>query len=243
MFRISAYILAAVLMTGGSLSARPPGGGHGGGRGGGYSGSYRGGSYSHDGSYNHGGYYNHGYNRSGFSIGVFPGYGYRSYSPYGGGYGYGSYYSTPSYYSEPYYSSEPYYVEPPVVANQYEPPTVVVPGAEEAAEPPASSETKIQIMVPDPSARVWVDGLSMSSTGPSRVIGFPDEQPGTVYAHKLVATWMRDGRQVKEEREVKIVGGKTTTVDFTRPATRPSQAQPSQSQPSTMPPVPLEENP
>jgi len=228
MFRISAYILAAVLMTGGSLSARPPGGG----RGGGYSGSYRGGSYSHGGSYNHGGYYNHGYNRSGFSIGVFPGYGYRSYYPYGGGYGYGS------YYSQPYYSSEPYYVAPPEVTTQYESPTVVVPGAEEAAEPVASSETKIQIMVPDPSAKVWVDGLSMSSTGPSRVIGFPDEQPGTVYAHKLVATWMRDGKEVKEEREVKIVGGKMTAVDFTRPATKPSQTQP-----STMPPVPLEENP
>jgi uncharacterized protein (TIGR03000 family) len=155
---------------------------------------------------------------------VFPGYGYRSYYPYGGGYG--------SYYDEPYY------VTPPEVADQYEPPTVVVPGAEEAAEPAASSETMIRIMVPDPGARVWIDDLKMSSTGPSRVIGFPDEQPGKAYVHKLVVTWMRDGQQVKEEREVKITGGKTTVVDFRRPATKPSQTQP-----STMPPVPLEENP
>jgi len=49
---------------------------------------------------------------------------------------------------------------------------------------------------------------------------------------------MRDGKEVKEEREVKIVGGKTTVADFTRTVTRPSQTQP-----STMPPVPLEENP
>jgi len=226
MIRITSYVLAAVLLTGGSLSARPPGGGgHGGGRGG----SYRGGS-SYGGSY-HGGYYNHGgYFRPGISIGVFPSVGYRSYYPYGGGYG--------SYYNEPYYSSEPYYASPPVVADQYEPPAVAVPGAEEAAEPAPSSDTRIRIMVPDPGAQVWVDDLKLSSTGPSRVIGFPDEQPGKAYTHRVAMTGMRDGREVKEVREVRVTGGQTTVVDFGRTA-----AQPSQAQPSTVPPLPREENP
>jgi uncharacterized protein (TIGR03000 family) len=229
MIRITSYVLAAVLMTGGSVSARPPGGGGhgGGGHSGGHSGSYHGGSYRggsyYGGSYR-GGSYNHGYYRPGISIGVFPGSGYRSYYPYGGGYG--------------SYDDQPSYIAPPVVVDQYEPPTVVVPGAEEAAEPAASSETMLRIMVPDPGAQVWVDDLRMSSTGASRVIGFPDEQPGKAYMHKLVVTWMRDGQEAKEEREVRITGGKTTVVDFTRPATKQPEAQP-----STIPPVPREENP
>ena len=202
MSRFTTFLTAAAAACGillcdvASTSARPPGGSRGGG------GSSRGGSYR--GSSYHGGGY-HDDHHSGFSIGIglggYPGYysGYRS-----------NYYSPGTYYDGTTYV-EPSYVEPSVVQpSEY---------VEPAQPGPAASTvgTRLRVILPDPNATVWFDGLQSTVSGNERIFEFSDEAAGKAYLHKVKAAWRGpDGKSMSQEREVRVQGGTAAVVDFRR---------------------------
>ena len=169
----------------------------------------------------YGGYNN--YSSPGISVGIGPvriGTGYGGYS----GYRSSSYYypSGSSYYP----SSGSYYSSPSVTYSQ----PSIVQGSSEEAESFTRGDTRVQVILPDPNAEVWFDGFRSEATGEVRSYGFPDDPHGQTRTHKFTAKFMRDGRMVTETREVKVTGGSSATVDFTKPG-------------KNLPETPREENP
>jgi len=207
------------------------------------SGGYGGYGRSYGGYGGFGSYYDGYYGRPGASFNIGPvrvGVG-------SGGYdGYRSYYSSPGYYSSPrYYSSSPgYYYSTPSTyysspGTYYSSPSVtysqpsIVQGDTEESEFVGPRGSQVEVILPDPQAQVWFDGVKSSSTGQVRHYGFPEDAQGKMNTHKFTATFLRDGEQVTETREVRVEGGKTAVVDFTKP----------QDSKSKKPKTPPEENP
>jgi len=189
------------------------------------SGGYGGYGRSYGGYGGYGRYYDGYYGRPGASFNIGPvrvgvgsgGYdGYRSYYSSPGYYSSPRYYSSPGYYSTPstYYSSPGTYSSSPSVT--YSQPSIVQGDAEEA-EFVGRRGSQVEVIMPDPQGQIWFDGLKSSSTGQVRYFGFPEDQPGKTNTHKFTATFMRDGEMVTETREVRVEGGKTAVVDFTKP--------------------------
>jgi uncharacterized protein (TIGR03000 family) len=143
------------------------------------------------------------YGRPGYGYG-YPGYpGYPGYSSlYRYPYGYPGYYPAPRYYPVPVQVVTPRYTEVRPVAY-------VAP-----QRPPAW----LQLVLPDASAKVWIDGKQTSSTGAQRLYESPPLDQGKWYTYQVTASWNKDGKAVNEQRTVWVQGGKTEVVDFTRPA-------------------------
>jgi len=213
MSRFSSFLLTAVLSCGAVLLtdnaalAQHRGGGHGGGgshhsSGGGH--HYGGGGHYYGHSH---GYYSHPYNGYYYRSPGF--YGYRRYSNY--------YVPGTSTYIE----DEPYYV--PDYAEEATVPDVA---AEDA------SPTRLTVVLPESRGTLWIDGLKIDSPSQSQSVEFPDEGTGRMYPHKVIATFDRDGKTVTEQRQVRISGGKSSVVDFTRSVESTSK----------VPPAPAPEN-
>jgi uncharacterized protein (TIGR03000 family) len=159
----------------------------------------------------HGGTNHHGdYHHNSFYPGVFGGYGLGSYGV--GGYGLGAYgydnYSYPrySYYNgpaAPYYSPQADYYMPPT--QYYVAPTAV-----------AADYARVDVVLPDPQARVWFDGTLTNQTGTERVFNTPSLTMGAAYTYQVRASWMQGGQEVSHQRAVSVSPGRTTVVDFTR---------------------------
>jgi len=205
------------------------GGGHGGGHvssgahwsGGGahWSGGHNAGHWS-GGAVNHGGYYHGGY------------YGHYGYRPYYG-YGYWPYYAfglgsyllpyannySNSYYSTPYYDSAPYY---DTYSDQSSvTPSYTYPSAQpELVVPAALNQARLEVIVPDPNAEVWIQGARTTTTGTRRVYVSPALSSGASYTYTVKGAWSRNGGVVTEQRNVPVTAGTTAVVDFTRPAAR-----------------------
>jgi len=187
---IPAVLAIGSLLSGPSLSEAAPRG-----RGGNVSrsanvrsgGTYRGGSYGR-------GY--GGYGRA---------YGYGGYAR-GYGYGYGGWWWPGYYYNAypyPYTYSNPTY-------DYYAPPAPPY-----VAAPVPSGTAAIEVIVPDPSARVWFDGTPTRLSGTDRIF-----QTGTLTSNGtycIRAAWNVGGREVSQERTVAVTPNQTTVVDFTRP--------------------------
>jgi len=201
MLRISSYLTAGVVAAGFILasaaetSARPPGGRPSGGRP----------SGARPQSQQYHSQYHRDYDRnrgSDFGIGLGIGLGVGAYSRYG--------------YQRGYYSpdSGPVYIERavPVMGDSED----SEPAGAYVAPSERSSRTYLRILLPDAEGSVWVDGLESTTTGESRMWGFPDESANRPYVHKVKATFSRDGETVTEEREVRVTGNTTAVVDFTR---------------------------
>jgi uncharacterized protein (TIGR03000 family) len=164
---------------------------------GGYGGYYGGGYYDGYRGYNN-------YYSPGISVGIGP---VRIGTGYGG---YGGYRSSSYYYP----SGNSYYYSSPSVT--YSQPSIVQ-GSSEEAESFTRGDTRVQVILPDPNAEVWFDGFRSEAIGEVRSYGFPDDRQGETRTHKFTAKFMRDGRMVTETREVKVTGGTSATVDFTKP--------------------------
>jgi uncharacterized protein (TIGR03000 family) len=59
--------------------------------------------------------------------------------------------------------------------------------------------------------------------GTERQFDTPPLEPGFKYFYTLKASWLQDGERITLERQVQVMPGQATVVDFTRP---PSQANP-----------------
>ena len=68
------------------------------------------------------------------------------------------------------------------------------------------------MILPDPQARVWVDGSQTNSTGAVRMFHTPALSSGGTYRVKMSATV--DGREMTRERSVTVNPGQTTVLDF-----------------------------
>jgi uncharacterized protein (TIGR03000 family) len=193
--------------------------------------------------------------------GAYHGYGgYGLYRPYGfypyGYYPYGWY--RPYYpvvgigigFYVPYYGSYAYPVapavivdgsagSPPVVANAppgNAPPPGTAPDAPPANKPPPDNAGHLQLKVPE-NAEVFVDGVQITQSGPTREIISPPVKVGTRYTYKISVRYTdAQGKAVNDTRDINFQANDWFSIDFTRPA--PPMANPP---PPTVELVPLKE--
>jgi uncharacterized protein (TIGR03000 family) len=164
--------------------------------------------------------------------GGYPYYGLGGGYPYyglGGGYpnyglGGGYYSSNPTYITQAYYpSSGPSYVAPAYIAPS-------APGAPDSGmqQPPAlpKNMAQIQVLLPDPEATLLFDGNKTTTLGRARVFDPPELEPGVQYHYKVTASWMQGGKVITDVRNVPVMGGQVSFVDFTRPASGEKVAPP-----------------
>ncbi len=83
-----------------------------------------------------------------------------------------------------------------------------------------SSPVLIYVTVPA-NAKLAVDGVPVSQTGPQRRLITPPFQFGQTGKYTLTATFTKDGKSVSVERTITVVGGKVTRVDLTKEAAKP----------------------
>ena len=168
-----------------------------------------------------GGYGNWGYGGGGYGMPGYRGY-YGSnlgYGLVGPGYSYGFggpiYSGMNSLYGGPVYSGMNYwgsnYAVNPGVAQQYQsfyPP--------ETGSQSAANEARVRVLVPDPSAKVLIDGNSTRQSGREREF-VTEMQPGSTGTYHIQARWTENGQPREETRDVQVQPGRTQFVDFTRP--------------------------
>jgi uncharacterized protein (TIGR03000 family) len=81
---------------------------------------------------------------------------------------------------------------------------------------PVRSPATIEVRLPNPQAQIAFDGHRTASRGSQRLYATPALKAGAEYYYDVTATWTEDGRQVKEDRRVKVTAGQVVTVDFAR---------------------------
>lgn len=244
MLRAKLYSSAALLAMG--IFALTPsvqaqhhgGGGHGGGGHGGghvssgahWSGGH--GSANWSGGHNAGHWSGGGVHHGGYHYGYRPYYGYGYWPYYAFGLGsyllpYANSYSN-SYYSAPYsYDSGPSY---DTYSDQsYVTPSYTYPSAQpsystpELVVPAALNQARLEVIVPDPNAEIWIQGAKTTTTGTRRVYVSPALSTGASYTYTVKGAWSRNGGMVTEQRNVPVTAGATAVIDFTRPAAARAQ--------------------
>ncbi len=126
-------------------------------------------------------------------------------------------YFYPSYYSG-YYPRYQDYSDIQYTVRSYEPPVTKV-----ATTPLAPAIARLQVLVPDADAEVWVEGHKTSSRGATRNFESPELRPGKDFTYDVKASWKQDGKTVTEERQVSVSAGGFFVVDF-RPRGEPVPA-------------------
>lgn len=181
-----------------------------------------------------GGYYGNSYGwgvtpyRYGWSGYSYPNSGYSYYQPYyynnwanspGLSYYYSSpgyAYSTPNYYSSGYYTTPNYSSSGTIVPNYYN----SIPSESGAVsssmyqDPTANNRVYLRVILPDPSARLTIQGQATSMTGTERVFYSPPMDPNGNYTYTLKATWVQNGQEVSREKTVDVRTGQNIVVRF-----------------------------
>jgi uncharacterized protein (TIGR03000 family) len=191
------------------------GGGHGGGGGGhGGGGGWHGGGgswHGGGGNYYHGGYYPY-YHRGFDGYGGYGGYG-ASYPGFGFYPGYYGVYA-PSYYS---YDDVPYYSDSNVIYSS----------SSDTPTPPAAPDEDrayMTIQLPVDRADVWIEGEKSVQEKASQDYVSPKLETGKKYYYEVRARWTdAKGKAVEVKRSFPIYAGRPVLVDFTEPATPPSE--------------------
>jgi len=81
---------------------------------------------------------------------------------------------------------------------------------------PVRSPATIEVRLPNHQAQIAFDGHRTASQGSQRLYATPALKAGAEYYYDVTATWTENGRQVKEDRRVKVTAGQVVTVDFAR---------------------------
>ena len=175
--------------------------------------AYRGGAYGRGG-------YAHGY---GYGRGYGGGHGYGG---YGGGFfgdlvglaspwfGWGyPYYGDYGYDGHPYFDNgyADYYNGGPVDYDDYHAGIPQTPAV-------TSAPVRLEVILPDPQAKLWIQDQPTSETGTDRVFQSPPMNLGTQYAYNLRASWTEDGHPVAVERRVNVTPGMLSIVDLSNPS-------------------------
>jgi uncharacterized protein (TIGR03000 family) len=167
-----------------------------------------------------------GWGYGGYGYGGYGGYGYPGYGGYAPGLGYG----TTGYGMATY--------GPALAGTTYGPGTLQ---SYQSFYPPQggsadqASTTRILVLVPDPNARVLIDGNQTQQTGTQREY-VTDMQPGTSGTYHITVRWTANGQQREEMRDVRVRAGQRQVVDLsqatgttgsgTRQGARPEGANP-----------------
>ena len=222
MFRKSYWFSGLLLVSGAAVLATPGlgraqrgghaggghfGGGHVGGFRGGFSGGGRGGGYHSGYPYAHSGYY-HPY--AGYGVyGVYPYY----YGVNSGYYGADPYTGSDLTYDPGYAGS--YGATPPSGAASTAAPVVIAPSYSltTSASTPAGVQAHVTVKVPA-GARLWIQDVPTTATGPVREFDSPSLTPGQSYTYDVRATWTENGHDVTQEQHVGVTAGGRVEVDF-----------------------------
>ncbi|MFL5240804.1 MAG: TIGR03000 domain-containing protein [Gemmataceae bacterium] len=82
-----------------------------------------------------------------------------------------------------------------------------------AAPPDAGA---LQIALPNPSTKVWMDGEPVSSSGLTRYFVTPNLDQGKEATYDIKIEWTQNGESRTQERKVTVAAGKIAVVDFTK---------------------------
>jgi uncharacterized protein (TIGR03000 family) len=141
-----------------------------------------------------GGYGGYGYDRGYYGGGY--------YGPsYSGGPIYGAYYGGGTIYPETIINEQIVSSDPSMTAS-------VLPA-------PSPNQVLLNINVPDPNARLWIENQEMTAVGgPQRLFQSPPLEPGREYTYTIRASWMNNGREVSDVKKFDVRGGQTLAADF-----------------------------
>ncbi len=223
----AAVVLAALLMTPSFSLAQHGGhggGGHGGGAAmhGGGGGSWHGGSWGGNGWRGDGWRGNWGGNRFGWGGGW--GWGWPYYAGWGYGwpnYGYSSYYpyySTEDYYPDFYadYGTGPDYYSGYMTPGSSSPPSDMQGGYYGSQSSGGNANTAFVNVVVPPNAQVTFEGQPTTQTGMFRRYQSPPLDPGKEFTYDIQARWNQNGKEVTQDRHVRVRAGQQAMVDFVR---------------------------
>jgi uncharacterized protein (TIGR03000 family) len=76
-------------------------------------------------------------------------------------------------------------------------------------------EIRLRVIVPDSQARVWVDDSPTQQRGTNRLFVSPPIEHDRACSYVVRASWMDNGREVKQERTVAVHPGQLAMVNFT----------------------------
>lgn len=118
----------------------------------------------------------------------------------------------PWYYDSSYYRP---YAYPLSLSYSYRSYYHAVPPVETVV---AGNRSRVEVRVPVADGEILVDGAKTTSLGLNRSFETPKLKPGKSYSYRITASWKQGGEVVKDERTVQVKAGRTSLVDFTRPA-------------------------
>ncbi len=75
----------------------------------------------------------------------------------------------------------------------------------------------VNLRLPDPNAKVWINGQATQQEGTWREYVSPPLDPSRNYRYDIRARWVENGRDMDETRTTPVQAGGVATVDFTRP--------------------------
>jgi len=153
-------------------------------------------------------------------------YGSRYYSPgWGGGYGYRSY---PGYYSSSSVPTYSYYMPSTDYYSSYADQYQYLPPQDTSYAQQNPNTAQLRVLLPDPQARVWLNGSPTQQTGTDRLFQTPPLDASTTNSYTVRAAWNQGGREMSQERIISVTPGRMATVDFTQQIAEPirPQAQP-----------------
>lgn len=135
-----------------------------------------------------------------------------------GGYAMNGYYSYPSVanYDNGYYYSSPssVYNSPFVDGNTMSRASNYL---DRGVEVGNGKQVRMQIMLPDANADLFIQGQKMTSKGSLRVFDSPNLESGKSYIYTVKMQRAIDGKTQEEIRNVDVQAGNMISVDFTRP--------------------------
>ncbi|MCI0458148.1 MAG: TIGR03000 domain-containing protein [Gemmataceae bacterium] len=78
------------------------------------------------------------------------------------------------------------------------------------------TQAVIRVIVPAPNAKIWFDQVRMPPQDATcRLFVSPPLERRKSYFYVVKASWVQDGREVSDEREVTVRPGEESRVDFT----------------------------
>jgi len=131
------------------------------------------------------------------------------------GYATSGYYGTPGYnYGTPSYG----YAAPGIATAAAGQATGSTGNAQQSfyagPSPRDPNAAAIRVDVPNPGAKVWVEGKETQQQGTQRVFHSPPLEKGYNYTYHVRAAWDENGKQVEREKNVQVRAGQESTVSF-----------------------------
>jgi len=122
-------------------------------------------------------------------------------------------------YAVPYYYPVPTYQQPDYASGGAlpRPQDVLIPHATGPLRTPPPNSALIVVRVPAEFTPILFDGIRTTSVGTLRYYSTPELPVGRSLTYTIAAVVERNGQPFSEERQISVMAGQTTFVNFTRP--------------------------